>query len=128
MLREEPLAPTRRPATPARRLTPAVAALLTLVAAAVIALRHDYWWWNSPEPLLFGVLPAGLWWQAVVSILASLMMWLMVTLAWPAALEQEAIEAEQRRLAASRGAGDRDRAVMTPASGNGDGLEARGRP
>ena len=125
MLSEDPLAPTRRPAAPSRRVTPAVAALLTLVAAAVIVLRHDYWWWSSPEPLLFGVLPAGLWWQALVSVLASLMMWLMVTLAWPGGLEEEAIEAERRRLAGRRATDDRQTPDRSPVSDNGDGLAAR---
>ena len=68
-----------------------------LVALLVLVLRHDYWNWDTPHPLLFGFLPVGLWWQGLVSILAALMMWLMVRFAWPAELEDEALSAEQSR-------------------------------
>jgi len=70
-----------------RRTRPAIAALLTLIFLLVLFLRHDYWNWDTPGYLLFGFLPVGLWWQALVTILASVMMWLMVTLAWPSHLE-----------------------------------------
>lgn len=70
-----------------RPVSAAVAAMLTLVFLAVVFLRHDGWNWKSPHPLLLGVLPVGLWWQAIVSILASVMMWLCVTFAWPEELE-----------------------------------------
>jgi len=65
-----------------------VAALLTPIFLLVLFLRHDYWNWDTPGYLLFGFLPVGLWWQALVTILASIMMWLMVTLAWPSHLEE----------------------------------------
>jgi hypothetical protein len=70
------------------RKRPAIAAFLTLIFLLVLFLRHDYWNWDSPGYLLFGFLPVGLWWQALVTILASIMMWLMVTLAWPSHLEE----------------------------------------
>ena len=72
------------------RKRPFVAAFLTLIFLLVLFLRHDYWNWNTPGYLLFGVLPIGLWWQALVTLLASIMMWLMVTLAWPSHLEESA--------------------------------------
>lgn len=73
--------------------------ILGLVVAVVLILRHDYWPanWDSARPLLFGFLPVGLWWQALVTLLAALMMWLLVRFAWPQHLEDEAIEAEQQR-------------------------------
>ena len=70
------------------RTPPAIAAVLTLIFLLVLFLRHDYWNWDTPGYLLFGFLPVGLWWQALVTILASIMMWLMVTLAWPTHLKQ----------------------------------------
>ena len=70
------------------RKRPAVAAFLTLIFLLVLFLRHDYWNWDTPGYLLFGVLPIGLWWQAAVTLLASIMMWLMVNLAWPSHLEE----------------------------------------
>ena len=71
------------------RPRPAIAAILTAIFLLVLFLRHDYWNWDTPGYLLFGFLPVGLWWQALVTILASIMMWLMVTLAWPSHLEQK---------------------------------------
>ena len=82
---------------PRGRRSPAVIALLALLAVGVIVLRHDYWNWDTPYPLLFGFLPVGLWWQGVVSILAAILMALMVRFAWPAELEDEAMSAEQAR-------------------------------
>jgi hypothetical protein len=60
---------------------------LVLLFVLVVILRNDIWNWNTPYPLLFGFLPVGLWWQGMVSILAAVMMWLMVRLAWPHELE-----------------------------------------
>jgi hypothetical protein len=62
-----------------------------------LVLRHDYWFWNTPYPLLFGFLPVGLWWQGVVSILAAVLMALVVRFAWPQELEDEALDAEEHR-------------------------------
>ena len=59
--------------------------------SGVLVLRHDYWNWDTPHPLLFGFLPVGLWWQGMVSVLACGMMWLMVRFAWPGELEEEVI-------------------------------------
>ena len=70
-----------------RRTPPIIAALLTFIFLLVLFLRHDYWNWDNPGHLLFGFLPVGLWWQALVTILASITMFLMVTLAWPSHLE-----------------------------------------
>ncbi len=70
----------------ARWVTPTLVAVVCLV----LFLRHDWWNWRTPGYLLFGFLPVGLWWQALVSILASGMMWLMVRLAWPTHLEAAA--------------------------------------
>ena len=86
------------PRPPARPRTPAVIFMLTLVALIVITLRHDYWFWDTPYPLLFGFLPVGLWWQGLMSILAAGMMWMMVHFAWPQELEDEAIELEKKRM------------------------------
>jgi hypothetical protein len=62
----------------------------------ILALRHDFWNWTSPQPLL-GFLPVGLWWQAGVSILACVMMGLMVRWAWPQHLEEDAMEAQGKK-------------------------------
>ena len=110
MLVQEPTA-DRRPgeATPARPRSGATYAFLTLAAIGVLVMRHDYWNWNTPHPLLFGVLPVALWWQALVSLSACALMWLMVRLAWPYELEDAAFEAGHRGGAtAGDGVIDRD--------------------
>jgi len=66
-----------------------ISILLTVTFLLVLFLRHDYWNWDTPGYLLFGFIPVGLWWQALVTILASIMMWLMVILAWPSHLEEK---------------------------------------
>jgi len=81
---------------PVTHRTPANLATLTFVAIVVIVLRHDYWNWDTPYPLLFGFLPVGLWWQGLVSLLASGMMWLMVRFAWPGELENEVQQKDER--------------------------------
>ena len=109
MLVQEPADAERHPSSsrPRRRRSALALFLLTLAAAAVLVLRHDYWNWDTPYPLLFGFLPVGLWWQGLVSILASVLLALMVRFAWPQELEDEALAAEQHRA----GAGDTDSAA-----------------
>jgi uncharacterized membrane protein len=78
-----------------RRPSTLTICLLTLAVITLIILRHDFWNWHKVSPI--GFLPIGLWWQILVTLLSSLVMWLLVTFAWPAHLEQEAYEAEQKR-------------------------------
>jgi hypothetical protein len=88
---------------PARPRSRAVLTLLALAAVGVWVLRHDYWNWDTPYPLLFGFLPVGLWWQGLVSILAAVLMWMMVRFAWPGEVEEEAIAAERARARQDEG-------------------------
>ena len=96
MLVQEPGSQSR-PSAPPRRRSGAILFLLSLAAVAVWVLRHDYWFWDTPYPLLFGFLPVGLWWQGLVSILAAVLMALLVRFAWPQELEDEALAAEEHR-------------------------------
>jgi hypothetical protein len=102
VLVQEPSA-ERGPGEPTRTRPRSAAtyAFLTLAAIGVLVMRHDYWNWDTPYPLLFGVLPVALWWQALVSLSACVLMWLMVRLAWPYELEDAAFEADQRVRSAS---------------------------
>lgn len=80
--------PSDSPRSTGRRRRSALTDLfLLLLVVGVLLLRNDWWNWNSPHPLLLGVIPVGLWWQVMVSLAATGMMWLMVRLAWPAHLE-----------------------------------------
>jgi Protein of unknown function (DUF3311) len=64
--------------------------LLTLAVVIVYALHQDVWFWRAAPPLVLGFLPIGLAYHAAYSILAALLMWLLVTHAWPHRLEEEA--------------------------------------
>jgi Protein of unknown function (DUF3311) len=52
-------------------------------------LHQDFWFWRTAQPLVFGFVPIGLFYQACFSIAASLLMWLLVKHAWPVHLENE---------------------------------------
>jgi hypothetical protein len=62
-------------------------ALLAVLIAAVYLLHQDLWFWHSAHPVLFGVLPIGLAYHVVYSIVVAGVMWLLVRYAWPAHLE-----------------------------------------
>jgi hypothetical protein len=63
-------------------------ALLILMVLAVYVLHQDFWNWRRIEPLVFGLLPAGLAYHIGYSILASIMMAILVRCAWPSHLEK----------------------------------------
>jgi hypothetical protein len=64
---------------------------LMLAAFAVIlyVLHQDVWLWDDARPLMFGVLPIGLTYHVLYSIVIAGFMWLLVRVAWPSHLEDE---------------------------------------
>ena len=64
--------------------------LLILAVLALYALHQDVWFWRTARPLVFGFVPVGLFYHAAFSVAASLLMWLLVSRAWPARLEADA--------------------------------------
>jgi hypothetical protein len=52
-----------------------------------ILLRLDTW--RTPYPLVFGFVPIGLFYHACFAVASSVVMWLLVTFAWPSHLEKE---------------------------------------
>lgn len=60
--------------------------LLCLLIVAVYLLHQDFWNWKN-SGLIFGFLPAGLAYHAGYSLLASAMMAVLVSCAWPEDLE-----------------------------------------
>jgi hypothetical protein len=74
--------------------------LLTAAVVALYVLHQDVWNWRTARlniPFLgirdvmpFGFIPVGLFYHACFAVAASLLMWLLVTFAWPAHLEREA--------------------------------------
>ncbi|HEY6554953.1 MAG TPA: hypothetical protein VI669_16475 [Vicinamibacteria bacterium] len=63
---------------------------LVVAAMALYALHQDVWLFRTAHPLLFGFLPVGLAYHLAYSLACALFMWLLVTVAWPGHLEDEA--------------------------------------
>jgi hypothetical protein len=69
--------------------------LLVVAVAALYILHQDIWFWRSSY-LVFGFVPIGLFYHGLFTIAVSLLMWLLVTYAWPSHLEQEVEETQAR--------------------------------
>ena len=65
--------------------------LLVVAVAGLYILHQDIWFWRSSY-LVFGFVPIGLFYHGVFAIAAALLMWLLVTYAWPSHLEREVEE------------------------------------
>ena len=55
----------------------------------LIILHQDYWFWYD-DTLVFGFIPIGLFYHALISIGASITWYLATVYAWPTDLEDEA--------------------------------------
>jgi hypothetical protein len=62
--------------------------LIWIAFVLLLILHHDWWLWDSGY-LLFGFLPAGLAYHALISILAGALWALAVVYAWPADIDKE---------------------------------------
>ena len=51
------------------------------------ALHQDFWFWREARPLVFGVLPIGLFYHAAYMVAWSLFLWGLVSYFWPSHLE-----------------------------------------
>jgi hypothetical protein len=60
--------------------------LIALVAVAYM-LHQDVWFWSAARPLVFGVLPIGLFYHVAFTVGCSALLWLLVKYAWPSHLE-----------------------------------------
>lgn len=63
--------------------------LPTVLIAAFVALHQDLWFWRTAEPLLFGVLPPGLWYHALYAVGTAALNWWLVRTIWPDHLEHD---------------------------------------
>jgi Protein of unknown function (DUF3311) len=63
--------------------------LLIVAITGLYAAHQDFWFWRTARPLLFGFLPVGLAYHAAYCLAASLLMWLLTSVAWPAHLETD---------------------------------------
>ena len=64
-------------------------AALVLAVILLYVLHQDIWFWRTARPLVFGVIPIGLFYHGCFSVAASLLMWTLVKFAWPSRLERE---------------------------------------
>ena len=67
--------------------------LLVLLVIAMIVIHQDSWLWDD-KTLVAGVLPIGLAFHALYTVLCSVTMALLVHYTWPEHLEQEELEGE----------------------------------
>jgi hypothetical protein len=65
-----------------------------LGVALFYALHQDFWLWRDARPLVFGVLPAGLFYHAAYMVASSLLLWGLVASLWPTQLENTATRRE----------------------------------
>ena len=61
------------------------------IAAGAVALLYvlhqDVWFWREARPLVFGVLPIGLFYHAAFTVACAAVLMLLVSLVWPTHLE-----------------------------------------
>ncbi len=69
--------------------------LITVAVVVLYLLHQDYWYWNSAKPLVFGMLPIGLFYHAVYSLVAVGFMFLLVRFAWPQHLESQSDDSDR---------------------------------
>ena len=62
--------------------------LAVLIVAAAYALHQDVWFWREARPLVFGVLPVGLFYHAAYTVATSVVLWVLVRWLWPAELDE----------------------------------------
>ena len=62
---------------------------LAMLVLIYWCLHQDTWFWRSSQPMALGFLPPGLWYHALYTVGASLLLWVLVRLAWPSELERE---------------------------------------
>jgi hypothetical protein len=72
-------------------MTTAVAALLV---AVIYVLHQDFWFWREARPLVFGLLPIGLFYHVAYTLVTSLLLWTLVRMLWPAHLDTESSPSE----------------------------------
>ena len=60
---------------------------LALLVAVLFVLHQDVWFWSTAHPVVFGILPIGLAYHVLYSIVVAGVMWLLVRYAYPRDLE-----------------------------------------
>jgi hypothetical protein len=72
--------------------------LLTILVVLLYLLHQDFWHWRVAEPIVFGLFPIGYFYHLVYTVVVSLVMWLLVRLAWPSHLEAPSAESPTEKI------------------------------
>jgi len=64
-------------------------AAAVIIVAALYVLHQDLWLWREARPLVFGVLPIGLFYHAAYTLLLAPAMWALMRLIWPSHLADD---------------------------------------
>jgi O-antigen ligase len=59
------------------------------IIAAMYALHQDIWFWGEARPLVFGILPVGLFYHAAFTMVTPLALLGLVRLIWPSHLDPD---------------------------------------
>lgn len=59
------------------------------VAAVLYVLHQDIWFWRTPDPLVFGFLPVGLFYHAAYTLLISIVLAWLARSHWPSHLDED---------------------------------------
>lgn len=58
-------------------------------------LHQDVWFWDTYEPLVFGFIPIGLAYHAMISIMAAFLWFLAIKFCWPEGVDDVEEELSQ---------------------------------
>ncbi|MQA31670.1 MAG: DUF3311 domain-containing protein [Luteitalea sp.] len=61
---------------------------IAVILAVLYGLHQDFWLWREARPLVFGVLPIGLFYHAAYTVATAVVLWVLVRIAWPSHLEE----------------------------------------
>lgn len=102
----------------------------TLIVLGLYALHQDYWFWNDATPLVFGVLPIGLFYHVAYTVVIAVLMAVLVKTCWPSHLDVETSVFPQKHPDIEAGASEptrTERGLGVPASER-VGESARAKP
>jgi hypothetical protein len=66
-------------------MTPSRSVLLVVV---LYLLHQDLWFWERATPVVFGILPIGLFYHVAYTLVTAGVLWLLVSRHWPHELEE----------------------------------------
>ena len=64
-------------------------ALLLILVGALYIVHQDFWFWRTARPLVFDILPIGLFYHACYTLATAFVIWLLVKYSWPSELEEQ---------------------------------------